>query len=132
MTLSSLSSTQRIAAQQDFETDRVRALVAKYLGIDVGRVTDEAHFSDDLGADWLDRLELMILMEDEFTGVQITEDDADQIQVVGDLIRHIEITNHEQRGGSGRRNAGPVFRRFVRPQSTGTVWNPPGEKCAGK
>ena len=48
-------------------------------------------------------------------------DDADQIQVVGDLIRHIEITNHEQRGGSGRRNAGPVFRRFVRPQSTGTV-----------
>lgn len=121
MTPSSLSSTQRIAAQQDCETDRVRALVAKYLGIDVGRVTDEAHFSDDLGADWLDRLELMILMEDEFTGVQITDDVADQIEVVGDLIRHIEIRNHEQRGGKGRRNGGPVFHRFVRPQSTGAV-----------
>jgi acyl carrier protein len=97
MTLSSLSSTQRTAPQEDFDTDKVRTLIAEYLGIDVRRVTDEAHFSDELGADWLDRLELMILIEDEFVGVEITDDDADQIEVVGDLIRHIEITNNEQR-----------------------------------
>jgi acyl carrier protein len=53
-------------------------------------VTDEAHFTDDLGADWLDRLELMIAIEDRFPDVIITDQDVDQIEVVGDLIRRIE------------------------------------------
>ena len=44
----------------------VRTLIANQLGVDVKRVTDEAHFTDDLGADWLDRLELMIVIEDQF------------------------------------------------------------------
>jgi len=48
--------------------------------------------------DRYDRLELMILIEDAFTGVEITDDDADQIEVVGDLIRHIE--DYEQRAGN--------------------------------
>jgi hypothetical protein len=39
-------------------------VIANHLGVDVKRVTDEAHFTDDLGADWLDRLELMIVIED--------------------------------------------------------------------
>jgi len=68
----------------------VRALIANQLGIDVKRVTDEAHFTDDLGADWLDRLELMIVIEDQFANVVITDEDVDQIEVVGDLIRHIQ------------------------------------------
>ena len=102
MTLSSLSSTQRTAPQEDFDTDKVRTLIAEYLGVDVRRVTDEAHFSNELGADWLDRLELMILIEDEFAGVEITDNDADQLEVVGDLIRHIEITNNEQRAVKSR------------------------------
>jgi acyl carrier protein len=59
--------------------------VGEYLGIDAQGVMDEAHFSDDLGIDWLDPLELMILIEDKFPGVEITNKDADQIQVVGDL-----------------------------------------------
>ena len=63
---------------------------ANQLGVDVKRVTDEAHFTDDLGADWLDRLELMIVIEDRFADVVITDEDVDQIEVVGDLIRHIE------------------------------------------
>jgi hypothetical protein len=58
MTFSSLSFTQLIFAIEGFEVD-VRALVAEHLGIDIGRVTDEAHFDNDLGADWLDRLELL-------------------------------------------------------------------------
>jgi acyl carrier protein len=56
--------------------------------VDVKRVTDEAHFTDDLGADWLDRLELMIEIEAQFPTMEFTDDDVDQIDVVGDLIRH--------------------------------------------
>jgi acyl carrier protein len=60
-------------------------------------VTDEAHFTDDLGADWLDRLELMIVIEDRFADVVITDEEVDQLEVVGDLIRHIENVDHERR-----------------------------------
>jgi acyl carrier protein len=87
MSFSNLSSAQRAAPQLNFDTDRVRTLIAEYLDVDAKRVTDEAHFSDDLGLDWLDRLELMILIEDEFPDVVISANDANQIQVVGDLIR---------------------------------------------
>ena len=76
----------------------VRTLIANQLGVDVKRVTDEAHFTDDLGADWLDRLELMIVIEDRFANLVITDEDVDQIEVVGDLIRHIEnVDNNERR-----------------------------------
>ncbi len=95
MTLSSLSATQPASAQESYDPDELRTLISEYLGIDAKRVIDEAHFSDDLGIDWLDRLELMILIEDRFPGVEITNNDADQIEVVGDLIRHIQ--NNEQR-----------------------------------
>ena len=98
MTLSSLSSTQRTATREHRDAYKVRVLIAEYLGINVTCVIDEAHFSDDLGADRLDRLDLMILIEDQFAGVQIADNDTDQIEVVGDLIRHIEIANNEQRG----------------------------------
>ena len=91
MTFSSLSlNRQASAGTEGFEIDKIRALVAKHLEVDVSRVTDEAHFIDDLGADWLDRLELMIIIEDRFGGLEITDDDADQIRVVGDLIRYVE------------------------------------------
>ena len=75
----------------------VRILIAHRLGIDVKRVTDEAHFTDDLGADWLDRLELMLVLEDRYTDLVITDEDVDQIEVVGDLIRHIENVNNDRR-----------------------------------
>ena len=89
MALSSLSPMQRAAPRPrvNFDTDRVRTLIAEYIGIDAKRVTDETRFSDDLGLDWLDRLELMILIEDEFAEVEISENDVTQFEVVGDLIR---------------------------------------------
>lgn len=93
--LASLSPSQQAAPREDFDTDKVRALIAEYLGVDVRRVTDEAHFNDDFGLDRLDRLELMILVEDKFVGVELTDNDADQIEVVGDLIRHIECGSSE-------------------------------------
>ena len=43
-----------------------------------------------VGADWLDRLELLMVIEDQFAGVEIADADVDQIEVVGDLIRYIE------------------------------------------
>jgi acyl carrier protein len=89
MTLSSLSVIQRSAPQEAFDSDKVRSLIAEYLGIEVKQVTDEMHFGE-FGMDRYDRLELMILIEDAFIGVEITDNDADQIEFVGDLIRHIQ------------------------------------------
>ena len=76
--------------KESFQIDKVRALIAGHLDVDIKLVTDEAHFTEDLGADWLDRLELTMLIEDQFNGLEISDDDVDQIEVVGDLIRHIE------------------------------------------
>ena len=73
MTLSTLSVSQRIAPQETFDSNKVRTLIADYLGIDIERVTDEAHFSDEFDMDRYDCLELMILIEDAFTGVEITD-----------------------------------------------------------
>jgi len=78
------------AMEGDFTTRDIRTLIAEHLGVEVERVTDEAHFLDDLGADWLDRLELMIAVEVQFTGLEIADDQVDQIEVVSDLIRYIE------------------------------------------
>src|SRR5262249_21317054 len=90
MTIGRLTLSGRITAIKEvFATSDVRTLIANHLGISVGRVTDAAHITNDLGADWLDRLELMMAVEDQFAGVEITDEDVDQIAVVGDLIRHI-------------------------------------------
>ena len=80
----------RAGLQVNFDADEVRTLIADYLGISAKQVTDEAHLGDDLGLDWLDQLELMILIEDEFADIEISENDANQIEVVGDLIRILE------------------------------------------
>jgi len=97
MSIAGLKSTEQTTATKAvFAANDVRALIANQLGVSVGRVTDEAHLTDDLGADWLDRLDLMISVED-LVGVEITDDDIDRIQVVGDLIRYIETLNSERR-----------------------------------
>jgi len=89
---------QKITAMREvLASNDVRTLIANQLGVDVKRVTDGAHFTNDLGADWLDRLELMIVIEDRFADVVITDEDIDQIEVVGDLIRHIENVDNERR-----------------------------------
>ena len=101
MTIASLKSSQKTRAMREvLASNDVRTLIANQLGVDVKHVTDEAHFTDDLGADWLDRLELMIVIEDRFANVVMTDEDVDQIEVVGDLIRHIENVDIERRGRS--------------------------------
>jgi acyl carrier protein len=73
-------------------------VVAGHFGIDADRLTDEAHFRDDFGADWLDRLELMIAIEDQVAGIGIDDAVVDQIDTVGDLMRLIESVDN---GGGG-------------------------------
>jgi acyl carrier protein len=98
MTIASLKSSQKTRAMTEvLASNDVRTLIANQLGVNVKRVTDEAHFADDLEADWLDRLELMIVIEDRFADVVITDEDVDQLEVVGDLIRHIENVDNERR-----------------------------------
>jgi len=73
---------QRAAAQLDFDTNKLRTLIAEYVGIEAELVTDDAHFSDDLGLDWLDQLELMALIEDEFASVEFFANTTAQIELV--------------------------------------------------
>jgi acyl carrier protein len=82
------SFTQPAAAMSDVAA-KVRNIVAQHLGVDAKRVSDEARFHKDLGVDWLDRLELVMVVEDQF-GVEIQDDVVDRIDAVGDLIRCIE------------------------------------------
>ena len=101
MTIASLKWSQKATDSREvLASNDVRTLIADQLGVHVKRVTDEAHFTDDLGADWLDRLELMIVIEDRFADVVSTDEDVDQLEVVGDLIRHIEGVDNEGRGRS--------------------------------
>lgn len=81
------------SSNQPTPISQVRTLIANHLGVSIGRITDETHFTDDLGADWLDRLELIMVIEDQFVGVEITDTDFDQIEVVGDLIHYIETAS---------------------------------------
>src|SRR5438094_5601954 len=112
MSIAGLASTEQTTAIESvFVANDVRALIANHLGISISRVTDEAHFTTDLGADWLDRLDLMMAVEDRFAGVEITDNDVDRIELVGDLIRHIETWDNERR----RRGAAPVFRNLFGP-----------------
>src|SRR5262249_13763184 len=80
MSIAGLKSTEQTTATKTvFAANDVRALIANHLGVSVDRVTDEAHLTDDLGADWLDSLDLMMAVEDQFAGVEITDDDVDRI-----------------------------------------------------
>jgi acyl carrier protein len=82
----------------DSFTTRVRDVIAEHFRIDADRLTDEARLRDDLGADWLDRLELMIAIEDQVAGVKIDDVMVDQIYTVGDLMRVIESALNTRTG----------------------------------
>jgi acyl carrier protein len=70
-----------------FET--VKGLIADRLGVSEDQVTLESKFKDDLGADSLDVVELIMELEDQFN-VQIGDDEAENLVTVGDVVNHIE------------------------------------------
>jgi acyl carrier protein len=90
MTIGSFTPLQQAAPSSEcLSINDVRTLVAQQLDVDIELVTNETHFTNDLGADLFDRVELMLKIENQFAGVEITDDDIEQIQVVGDLIQRL-------------------------------------------
>jgi acyl carrier protein len=70
--------------------DKVKNIIAEHLGIDdLGKLTDDAKFIDDLGADSLDTVELVMAFEEAFD-VEIPDEKAEKILTVGDAIAHLE------------------------------------------
>lgn len=69
--------------------DKIKKIVVEQLGVDESEVTPKASFIDDLGADSLDIVELIMAMEDEF-GIEIPDDVAEKITTVGDAVEYIK------------------------------------------
>jgi len=68
--------------------ERVKKIVVEHLGVEAEKVTDNASFIDDLGADSLDTVELVMAFEEEFD-IEIPDDAAEHIQTVGDAVKFI-------------------------------------------
>ena len=69
--------------------DDVKAIIAEQLGVKIEEVTDNASFIDDLGADSLDTVELVMALEEKF-GVEIPDEDAEKMSTVGEAIKYLE------------------------------------------
>ena len=67
---------------------RVREIIINELGVEVEKVTDDASFVEDLGADSLDTVELVMTFEEEF-GLDIPDEDAEKMKTVGDAVRYL-------------------------------------------
>jgi len=81
-------STQDKGFEMSDIADRVKKIVVDHLGVEEAKVTDGASFIDDLGADSLDTVELVMAFEEEF-GIEIPDDAAETIQTFGDAVKFI-------------------------------------------
>ncbi|MFA4839665.1 MAG: acyl carrier protein [Candidatus Neomarinimicrobiota bacterium] len=68
---------------------KVQEIVADKLGVEKSKIKMEASFIDDLGADSLDTVELIMKMEEEF-GIEIPDEEAEKLKTVGDVVRHLD------------------------------------------
>ena len=69
--------------------DKVKSIIVEQLGVDEEEVTPDASFVDDLGADSLDTVELVMAFEEEF-GIDIPDEDAEQMRTVGDAVSYLK------------------------------------------
>ncbi len=69
--------------------ERIKEIIADQLGVEADKITPEAKFIEDLGADSLDVVELIMAFEEEF-GIEIPDEDAEKIQTVGDVINYLK------------------------------------------
>ncbi|NTW27902.1 MAG: acyl carrier protein [Coriobacteriia bacterium] len=74
--------------EHDEVVEKVKAVIVEQLNVEEDDVTEEASFVDDLGADSLDIVELVMALEEEF-GVSIPDEDAESIKTVGDAVSYI-------------------------------------------
>jgi acyl carrier protein len=77
-----------MAAEKSIE-DRVKDIIVEQLGVTAEQVAPDAKFIEDLGADSLDTVELVMALEEEF-GQEIPDEEAEKLQTVGDVIKYIE------------------------------------------
>ena len=82
-----------MAAEKTIE-QRVKAIITEQLGVNPDQVTPDAKFIEDLGADSLDTVELVMALEEEF-GQEIPDEEAEKLQSVGDVIKYIEETQQK-------------------------------------
>ena len=69
--------------------DRVKTIIAEQLGVKKEEITEQSKFIDDLGADSLDTVELVMALEEEF-GIEIPDEDAEKMMTVGDAAKYIQ------------------------------------------
>ncbi len=69
--------------------EKVKEIIIEQLGVTAEQVTPQASFIEDLGADSLDTVELVMAFEEEF-GVEVPDEDAEKLQKVGDVVKYIE------------------------------------------
>jgi len=79
----------------NFSEDRVKEIIAKELEVEVKQLTSEAKFIEDLGADSLDIVELVMALEEEF-GIDIPDEDADKLKTVGDAMNYLKAHSPAQ------------------------------------
>lgn len=72
--------------------DKVKEIIVEQLGVNADQVTAEAKMIEDLGADSLDAVELVMAIEEEF-GIEVPDDEAEKLVKVGDIIAHVEKVN---------------------------------------